>query len=71
MLCLKALNPDENESILKEYLPKFSPESEDCLKDELDHLGIIIDTVENYRNTIEKITSKNDQGKCLLYSFGN
>lgn len=64
----KALNPDENESIHKEYLPKVSPESEDYLKDALDHLGIIINIIEYYRNAIEKITSKNYQGKCPYFT---
>ena len=68
MLWSKTLNPDENESIHKDYLTKVSPQSEACLKDALDHLGIIIDIVENYRNAIEKITSKNDKGKCPYYA---
>jgi len=68
MLWSKTLNPDENESVHKDYLTKVSPESEACLKDAFDHLGIIIDIVENYRNAIEKITSKNDQGKCPYYA---
>jgi len=68
MLWSKTLNPDENECVHKDYLTKVSPESEACLKDALDHLGIIIDVVENYRNAIEKITSKNENGKCPYYA---
>ena len=68
MLWSKTLNPDENESVHKDYLTRVSPESEACLKDALDHLGIIIDIVENYRNAIEKITNKNENGKCPYYA---
>ena len=68
MLWSKTLNPDENESVHKDYITRVSPESEACLKDALDHLGIIIDIVENYRNAIEKITSKNENGKCPYYA---
>ena len=34
----------------------------------MDHLGIIIDIVENYRDAIERITSKTDDGKCPYYA---
>jgi hypothetical protein len=68
MLWSKTLNPDENQCIHKDYITKVSPESEACLKDALDHLGIIIDIVENYRNAIEKITSKTANGKCPYYA---
>ena len=68
MLWSKTLNPDENESIHKNYLTNVSPESEACLKDALDYLGIIIDIVENYRDAIEKIISKDDKGKCPYYA---
>jgi len=64
----KALNPDEKESIHKEYLPKVSPESEDYLKDALEHLGIIINIIEYYWNAIKKITSKNYQRKCAYFT---
>ena len=62
------LNPKENKCVHKDYLIKVSPESKACLKDALDHLGIIIDIVENYRDAIEKITSKDDNGKCPYYA---
>ena len=69
MLWSKTMNKEENECVHKDYLVKKSPQSNACLKDALDHLGIIIDIVENYRNAIEKITSKNEQGKCPYYSI--
>ena len=68
MLWSKTLNSDENESIHKDYLTKPSPKSEACLKDALDFLGIEIDVVENYRDAIEKLTSKNENGKCPYYA---
>ena len=34
----------------------------------MDYYGIIIDIVENYRDAIEKITSKNEKGKCPYYA---
>ena len=68
MLWSKTLNSDENECIHKDYLTKPSPESEACLKDALDFLGITMDIVENYRDSIERITSKTDNGKCPYYA---
>jgi hypothetical protein len=68
MLWSKTLNPDENECIHKDYITKVSPESKACLKDALDFLGIIIDVVENYRDAITKLTSKNENGKCPYYA---
>ena len=68
MLWSKALNKEENESIHKDYLTNVGPQSKACLKDALDHLGVIIEIVENYRDAIEKITSKNEQGKCPYYA---
>ena len=52
----------------KKYINYPSPESEACLKDALDYLGIIIDIVENYRDAITKLTSKNENGKCPYYA---
>ena len=69
MLWSKTLNSDENECIHKDYLTKPSPESEACLKDALDFLGITMDIVENYRDAIERITSKTDDGKCPYYAI--
>ena len=68
MLWSKTLNPDENLCIHKDYITKVSPESKACLKDALDFLGIEIDVVENYRDAIEKLTSKNENGKCPYYA---
>ena len=68
MLWSKTLNTDENECIHKDYITKVSPESKACLKDALDFLGIIIDVVENYRDAIIKLTSKNENGKCPYYA---
>ena len=68
MLWSKTLNPDENRSIHKDYITKVSPDSKACLKDALDYLGIIIEIVENYRDGIEKITSKDENGKCPYYA---
>ena len=68
MLWSKTLNPDENQCIHKDYITKVSPESKACLKDALDFLGIIIDVVENYRDAITKLTSKNENGKCPYYA---
>ena len=68
MLWSKTLNPDENECIHKDYITEVSPESKACLKDALDYLGIIIDIVENYRDAIEKLTSKTENGKCPYYA---
>ena len=68
MLWSKTLDQKENECIHKDYITKKSPKSEACLKDALDHLGIIIDIVENYRDAIEKITSKNENRKCPYYA---
>ena len=68
MLWSKTLNPDENQCIHKDYITKVSPQSKACLKDALDHLGIIIDVVENYRDGITKLTSKNENGKCPYYA---
>ena len=70
MLWSKTLNSDENECIHKDYLTKPSPESEACLKDALDFLGITMDIIENYRDAIERITSKTNNGKCLIMLFG-
>ena len=69
MLWSKTMNKEENECVHKDYLTTVSPQSKACLKDALDHLGIIIDIVENYRNAIEKITSKNEKGKCPYYAI--
>ena len=69
MLYSNKLNPFENEAIDKYYLTEVSYESEACLKDSLDHLGIILDIVENYRDAIEKITSKDGNGKCPYYAI--
>ena len=69
MLWSKTLNSDENECIHKDYLTKPSPESEACLKDALDFLGITMDIVENYRDAIERITSKTNNGKCPYYAI--
>jgi hypothetical protein len=69
MLWSKTLNPDENESVHKDYITKVSPESKACLKNALDFLGIIIEIVENYRDAIEKITSKDENGKCPYYAI--
>ena len=41
MLWSKTLDQEENECIHKDYITKKSPKSEACLKDALDHLGII------------------------------
>ena len=68
MLWSKTLNPDENQCIHKDYITKVSPESKACLKDALDHLGVIIDVVENYRDAITRLTSKNQNGKCPYYA---
>ena len=68
MLWSKTLDQKENECIHKDYITKKSSKSEACLKDALDHLGIIIDIVENYRDAIEKITSKNENRKCPYYA---
>ena len=68
MLWSKTLNSDENQCIHKDYITKVSPESKACLKDALDFLGITIDIVENYRDAITKLTSKNENGKCPYYS---
>ena len=68
MLWSKDLDPYENEFIDKKYINYPSPESEACLKDALDYLGIIIDIVENYRDAIEKITSKDENGNCPYYA---
>ena len=54
MLWSKTLNPNENESVHKDYITKVSPDSKACLKDALDFLGIIAEVVENYRDAIEK-----------------
>ena len=63
------LNPDkENECIHKDYLTKVSPESEACLQDALDFLGLTIEIVENYRDAITKLTSKTENGKCPYYA---
>ena len=68
MLWSKTLNPDENQCIHKDYIKKVSPQSKACLKDALDHLGIIIDIVENYRDAITKLISKNEKGQCPYYA---
>ena len=68
MLWSKTLNKEENQCIHKDYITKPSPESKACLKDALDHLGIIIEVVENYRAAIEKLTSKDQNGKCPYYA---
>ena len=68
MLWSKTLNPDENQCIHKDYLTKVSPQSEACLKDALDFLGITIDVVENYRDAITQLTTKNENGKCPYYA---
>ena len=69
MLYSKTLNPEENEYIHKDYLLKPRPQSDSCLKDCLDHYGIILDIVENYRDAIEKITLKDEKGKCPYYAI--
>ena len=68
MLYSKELNPEESEYIHKDYLLKNIPKNDSCLKDCLDYYGINIDIVENYRDAIEKITSKNEKGKCPYYA---
>ena len=68
MLWSKTLNSDENQCIHKDYLIKVSPESKASLKDALDFLGITLDIVENYRDAITKLTSKNENGKCPYYA---
>ena len=68
MLYSKELNPEENEYIHKDYLLNNIPKNDSCLKDCLDYYGINIDIVENYRDAIEKITYKNEKGKCPYYA---
>ena len=68
MLYSKELNQEENEYIDKDYLLKNIPKNDSCLKDCLDYYGINIDIVENYRDAIEKITCKNEKGKCPYYA---
>ena len=68
MLYSKELNPEESEYIHKDYLLKNIPKNDSCLKDCLNYYGINIDIVENYRDAIEKITSKNEKGKCPYYA---
>ena len=68
MLWSEDLDPYKSEDIHKNYITGKSPESEVCLKDALDYLGIIIDIVENYRDAIEKITNKDENGKCPYYA---
>ena len=68
MLYSRNLNPEENPYIHKDYLLNSIPQSDTCLKDCLDHFGIIVDIVENYRDAIEKITSKNENKKCPYYA---
>lgn len=68
MLWSEDLDPYKSEDIHKNYITGKSPESEACLKDALDYLGIIIDIVENYRDAIEKITNKDENGKCPYYA---
>ena len=70
MLYSKNLNQEkENEYIHKDYLLKPRPQSDSCLKDCLDYYGINIDIVENYRDAIEKIISKDEKGKCPYYAI--
>ena len=69
MLWSNKLYGFENESIQKEYISKVSSESEFCLKDALDYLGITIDIVENYRSAIERITNTDENGKCPYYAI--
>ena len=69
MLWSKNLSEDENEYIHKDYLIKNHPKNNCCLKECLDYYGIILDIVENYRDAIEKITSKNEFGKCPYYAI--
>ena len=68
MLWSEDLDPYKSEDIHKNYITGKNPESEACLKDALDYLGIIIDIVENYRDAIEKITNKDENGKCPYYA---
>ena len=68
MLWSKELDPQENQYIHKDYLLNRIPQNDSCLKDCLDYYGIKIDIVENYREAIEKITSKNEEGKCPYYA---
>ena len=68
MLYSKALNSEESEYIDKDYLLESIPQNDTCLKDCLDYYGIIIDLVENYRDAIGKITTKNEKGKCPYYA---
>ena len=68
MLWSKNLNPDENQCVHKDYLTKVSPQSKACLKDALDYLGVTMDIVENYRDAINKLTSKDDKGNCPYYA---
>ena len=68
MLWSKNLNPDENECVHKDYLTKVSPQSKACLKDALDYLGVTMDIVENYRDAINKLTSKDKDGNCPYYA---
>ena len=68
MLWSKELDPQENQYIHKNYLLNRIPQNDSCLKDCLDYYGIKIDIVENYREAIEKITSKNEEGKCPYYA---
>ena len=68
MLYSKKLKQEENEYIDKVYLLNNIPKNDSCLKDCLDYYGINIDIVENYRDAIEKITCKNEKGKCPYYA---
>ena len=68
MLWSKELDPQENQYIHKNYLLITIPQNDSCLKDCLEYYGIEIDIVENYREAIEKITSKNEDGKCPYYA---
>ena len=57
----------QNYNIHKDYLIINYPKNDSCLKECLDYYGLIIDIVKNYKDVIEKITSKNVFGKCPYY----
>lgn len=63
LLWSKTVNLQKNQCIHKDFITKVNPESKAFLKDALDLLGIIIDVVEKYLDTITKLMSKSENRK--------
>ena len=61
------LNESENKRISPYYI-NHSEEGEECIKTAIQHYGIELDIVTNYKEAIEKLTHQEQDGYCDYYA---